>query len=323
MNVLWVRWIVCCALLLPALPAVALESSLEVAVGYNDNVFSDAEAAGSSFAQGELAVEALLCEGERWRLFGYSEGRYRDYLRFDPQWQALCGLAAQRRFLNGAVHGTFFAELERYRDDEIAEDENDSVQLSPRLKWFIDERISLAVQIDYQASRYRQQPAAARGAASQQTPAPLPPGGATGGAANGVAGGAAPSSPPRDRHDRLQQLLVTLNYRWSADWQSDVSALASHNDSTLRREDYEEVLVEKRWIYTPAARWSAEFWAARRWRDYRDDSEQRWQLGVQLNGDYPLLPPIYMRVEKLWNDSSFSADNYSEMVSQCGFSWVF
>lgn len=296
-------------------PAYALMTSVDVSAGYSDNVLASSDEKSSGYSQYRIDVDQTLSENDNRSLGVYVAGRYRDYFRFTNQWQATVGTSSWNRLLNGQLHSYNFIEVSAFRDDLIAEDDNNVVSVGSQWRWFFDDQLSASVKADYRFSDYRN-----KVVDRQQL---FLNGSGSGKNNKGSSGGDGGGAVIEQRSDSLWRVVVSGEYLFSADLSSELEMIMSHNHSSIDSEDYDGIGVKNKWLYYLQNDVSVEFVGSHVWRDYDTFSERELILSTELTWQYSESYVVYLRCDKRWNESPINHDSYSELVSECGLIWSF
>jgi hypothetical protein len=138
--------------------APAMEATLEVAGGYDDNAAEVSGGEGSAMAR-YLALLWLPVTGESDApgLEVYLEGIYCQYFSLDDNQQFRAGTDVYSAFWKNRFQAGFFAEVALYRDSLVVEDEHNALLVGGELLWMVDARLTLSLtqtfsRVDYQNS---------------------------------------------------------------------------------------------------------------------------------------------------------------------------
>lgn len=295
-------------------PVYALTASADVAVGYSDNVLASSAKMDSGYLQYQLDIDQTLSANEN-RAFGlYVAGRYRDYFRFINKWQATLGGSSWHRFMAGQLHSYNFIELSVVRDQLIPEDDCRGVNAGSQWRWFFDDQLSTAIEINYQSNDYRHKVADRQLLFINGTG-----NGKKNKGSNFGSGGAA----IKQRSDQCWGVVLSGQYFFSADLSSELAAIVSTNHSNIDSESYDAIGAKNSWHYILHRDVSLMVAGSHLWRDYGRFSERELNLNIELIWRCSKSYSFYVRGEKRWNESPINHDNYSELTSVCGLNWSF
>lgn len=295
-------------------PVYALTASVDVSIGYSDNVLASADKQGSGFSQYVVAADQTLSES-RDRSFGlYFAGRYRDYFRFTNQWQATLGASSWNRLLDGQLHSYNYIEFSAFRDDLVPEDDCHIVNIGTQWRWFFNDQMSASFQVDYEGSYYRDE--------VEELQRLFRDGSGAGKNNNGITGDDVVADT-QQRNDHQWRGLLRCKYLFSADLSSEFAVNADYHQSSVDSEEYDAIGVENSWQVLLANDLVLEFGASHSWREYDTLSERELNFNSGLTWQYSEPLVVYVRADKRWNDSPINQDNYTELVSECGLIWSF
>lgn len=295
--------------LLNTSPAMAINASLDMSLGYNDNVAESADRQGSPFCNYAVDIDQPLYANDNRAISGYASANYRDHMRLGDQWQTSAGVSVWQRLFNGSLHATLYADINRYADHVNIEDERDFLVLGSKWQWFLNERSSITCALNYEDSHYRhknkEESAVTKGHNH-----------------NGQTVHRTVLSS-RQRNDTLWLVSTAMDYRFDADSSTQLTLSYSDNDSTIGAESYTETGLENHWNYQLTPVWGMELWGSHLWQEYHYGQERNWLASSRVNWQCGNAFTLYIQLEKQWHTTPHNADSYIETVSQCGVIWSY
>lgn len=310
-------------LLLSSTGALALETTLEVAAGYDDNAaeVSDAEGSGMVRYLARLLLP-VLAESDAPDLNVYLEGMYNQYFSLDDSHQLRAGTELLTAPWNNRLRAVLFAEAVMYRDNLVAEDDQNALLVGAGLQWLADARLTLSLQQTYSRVDY-QNPVSLPGQRSYAVDR---------GRGKG-SGGQGPSGGDDEwitlsRNDTLWTTEAMATYAMSPDVQVDISVLYCGADSSDAYESYRELggFGQLSWYYSEFL----EFFASGYWSklDYDDvpegDDRSDDAYGFTLGASRSLgALELFARYDRSVNESPVVGEDYRKSVVLCGVSYTF
>lgn len=118
-------------------------------------------------------------------------------------------------------------------------------------------------------------------------------------------------------------MLGGVSYHWNADLTSALKLFWHDNDSSLRKELYEEFGVEHSWQWLWSRQLDGELWGSWSERQYDDSDDRQWLVGLRGNWHLDERLTLFIQLEQQWHRSDFDQDDYNEKVGQCAIAWSF
>ena len=300
-------------LLLPKIQmqAAAMDTAVEFAVGYDDNVTLSPISKNSAFAryQADLAAN-FLTDAAPTDFKGYMGARYQDYFSAGDNYYVYAGGTVARPLAEGRLVPELYYEGTVFHDDELPEDSMSAHCLGGRLEWFPQARLIIGLQQswcrqDYQNKENPEVPDGPNGRKRQTD-----------------------QEQSKSRDDRLSSTGLMLRYSFSP--QTDAEILFTHDraSSSIERESYSENGLALSLFWTPLDHWlfsgsvgwgKADYDRSPQGVTRRDKTTRFGFEAARMINQYKL----FFRLDHTDNDSSIAAETYKNMVTQCGVSCFF
>lgn len=313
--------------------AMALETTLEGSLGYDDNPAFSPDGDGSGFAGYRARLNRLLFPELAW-INGdiFVEGNYNDYFDLDDNYGGTLGLSLGFPFQEGRFQLGLFGEGAIYRDDLNPEDERDTLLAGAGLEWLAGAQLTLGLRGSAAWLDYRED-------ISEETPDLMPeqgqvPGGGPhhGGLNRGPAGPRGPVSLPGSvplsghtttREDRRYSTEAYAAIYISPTVQVDLIGTHVFGDSTIDAGSYDENRGGISLSWSPLPEWNL-YGSLRVWdTDYDGGGDESGWSGTGGISYWWKSAEIYLRLFREENDSDLPEEDYERMVSQCGLRWYF
>ncbi len=136
--------------------ASALETSVKLEGGYDDNVAKIPAGEGSGLAKVSTQFEQVVFKGPTGsRLDLFLDAMYCDYTKVSDNYRVQAGT----EFYSGLWHDRFrtgvFVQAEAYRDEYVAEDEYNMLLAGGELQWLANARVTLSLRESFSRVDYR------------------------------------------------------------------------------------------------------------------------------------------------------------------------
>jgi len=312
--------------LISAVRGEALDTSIELAAGYDDNVTSASAETGSGFTfyRTELAQQ-FFSDHPSIDSSIFVEGAYRDYFRVSDRYELKAGLSFDFSLMNGRLVPGLISEGLIYRDEFMEEDDCDEIMVGGRIKWSFSERVTLEVRQDWYWTDYSEP------VVIEHDPGPPDPGPGPGpgpGPMDPGHHGRMADDPPSlqetvDLNERIRSTGVQLVVYLTPSVQADLLAEYDRMTSSIDADEYSENSLSLSLLWTPSDLW--EISAMTGWEDidYDHDPDNIDQTETAYNANLRIsrfIEPfeLFFKVEWTENDSPFDDGSYRQTVTQCG-----
>ena len=301
-------------------PARALDTDLEVSIGYDDNPAEVEDMDGSGFTRyrAQLA-QSFFKETEALDTALFFDAAYEQYFDLEDNYRLRAGAtmdiaSGSDRFLPG-----LFVEVAAYRDDLVADDERDELILGGFVQWLVDARLTLTLRQIFSRVDYRNRVSL--------------PGQRTYVVGKGKGPGGHHQLPVDElityaRDDDIWFTETAATYYFTADVQADLSFQYRNVASSDNFESLQEYGGSARigWFFPKAVElFFSGFWSKLDYDDAPQEIERKDDLygfGVGANRTMGKIT-IYMQFDQTVNDSPVDGENYEKAVAQCGVVYSF
>lgn len=301
-------------------PAFALETDLEISIGYDDNPAEVNDRDGSGFTRYRAQLmQSFFKDAKGPDLSVFVDADYGQYFDLEDNYRLRAGAtfdiaSGADRFLPG-----LFAEVAAYRDDLVADDERDELLLGGFVQWLVDARLTLTLRQIFSLADYRNR-VSFPGERAHSVGKRKGPGGHQ-------------QFPVEElntynRNDDIWTTEAVATYYFSADIQADLSFQYRNVASSDTYESLQEYGGSARigW-FNPKI---AEIFLTGYWS--RLDYEEA-PLGIEREDDFYGFGAgasramgkisLYIRLDRTVNDSPVEGENYEKAVTQCGVVYSF
>lgn len=300
--------------------AWGVDASMEAAIGYDDNAAEVSDGDGSGFGEYRLRLTQLFLRETKW-IDGdvFLEGSYTQYFDLDDNYRISAGGNLAFSTWRDRLRPGLFAEALAYRDDLVAEDEQDRYRVGGGLEWIADARLTLALRGSWAWADYLN-------AVSRPGERMVPPG-----MGMGFQGGR-PDPPGREesfsRDDTIGMIEAGATLYPTPDIQADLWVRGGRVDSSAEFESYRENGISAWTQWMPGEAWRV--FVAGSWArfDYdkspggtdRKDDLYTINLGIRrFIGDFE----IFAQFNRTENDSPVDGEGFVKTVTQCGVAYSF
>jgi hypothetical protein len=309
-------------LLLSGAGATAMEATLEVAGGYDDNVARVPAGEGSAMAR-YLALLWLPVTGnaDAPGLDLYLEGMYCQYFSLDDNQQLRVGTEVYTAPWKDRFRAGLFGEATLYRDSLVAEDEHNTLLAGGVLQWMVDARLTLSLQQTFSKVEYK-------------NPVSLPglriytvgKGKGRGTAGRETIGEG--ESTAVSQEDTVSVTEVMASYAMGPDFQTDLSFLYRDSNSSNDYESHQEIggYAKITWFCTDfldvfaSGHFSTLDYETAPGGIARSDDA----YGFGLGGNWWVgSAKLFANFDRTINDSPFSGEEFRKSVALCGVSFTF
>lgn len=305
-------WLVALTLI-PAVRAEALDTSVELTVGYDDNVpaSSDATESGFAFYRAEL-LQQFFSDHPAINSDIFIEGDYYDFFQVSDRYELKAGVSFGLSLMDGRLVPGIISEGLIYRDEYMEADDCDEIMAGGRLKWLFSEQMMLEARQTWRRTDYKE-PAVIG-------PDPRPDTGP------GYYGEKTDDPPPLktiDIEERVRSTGLQLVVYLASSIQAELMATYNRLTSSMDADAYREKGLSISLLWMPSSLW--EISAMTGWGevDYdHDPPNTDWTENIfdASFGISRFIDPfeLFFKVERTENDSSLDGDSYRQTVTQCG-----
>ena len=337
--------------------AAALDMTLEAAAGYDDNVTSSRDAAGSGFGAYRISLGQPFFSGTQWiGVDAFIDVSYQDYFQADDNYQFKAGGLVSGSLAGGRILPGLMYEAKFYRDDEAEWDETNEHRLKGQLEWLMSGRFTLGIRQAWTWQEYCNPVEILQQASASDPQHPMltcrrveyeTPHSHHGNMKhenmkhgnmkheNMKHGNMKHENMMEEnqqqtisRDDRLSQSSFKITAYLSPDLEADVSLTHNRLSSSIKAESYRENSISFSVGWFPDDLWKIS--AMTSWKDAeydftsespdRSDTIRAVSVGIsRFINKYEL----FVHAEWLDNDSSLEKESYHQMVTQCGVSLSF
>jgi hypothetical protein len=300
----------------------ALETTFEVAAGYDDNVAEVTDGEGSGIIQYRARFgQSLLKDIKGPGLDLYVDSEYSQYVDLENNYRLHAGV----EFSTGPWHDRFrsslFSEAVVYRDDLVMEDEHNTLFVGGNLQWIADARLTLSLQQTFSRVSYR-------------NPVSLP-------GQRIYAVGKGKGKGPGGQEPIVEDEWVTFSQKdsvWSTeimaicalgpDFETDLSILYRDSNSSNEYESYQEIggYARMTWFYMEFLEaFVSGYWSKLDY-DLAPESIERSDdvYGVSLGANWWVKGvKMFLQLDQTVNDSPVTGEDYKKSVALCGISHTF
>ena len=301
--------------------ARALDTSIEIAAGYDDNAVEVPEGEGSGVSRYRVQLaQPVFKDGKGPDLDLYFDAVYSQYFSLEDNYRLRAGTALSVASGEGRFHPGLFTEVVAYRDDLVAEDEYNTLLAGGNLQWLVDARLTLLLAQTFSWVDYQN-----RVSLPGQRVYGVGKGKGAGGR-NWVSG----EEPVTfSREDTLWATELIATYYMTPDIQADVSCLYRNASSSADYESYQELggSVKMRWFCSDVEIFTSGFWSRLCYDAVpegmdpdRGDDVYGFGLGAGRSvGEIRL----FAQFDKTVNDSPVVGEEYEKLVVLCGVTCSF
>lgn len=309
-------------LLLSFTVAPAMDTTFEVAAGYDDNAAEVTDGEGSGLARYRVGFsQPIRTEAAGPDLDLFLEGLYSQYFSLDDNYQLRAGTEFTTLPWHNRLQTSLFAEVMLYRDDLVAEDERNSLLVGGELQWLVDARLTLSIQEVFSKVDYRNQ-------VSLPGQRAYSVGSGRGRGAGGQHVVIEEEWTTLSRDDTLWTTELMAFYAISPDIQADISFLYSDANSSDDYESYQELGGTSRvsWYYSEFLEiFVSGFWSK---LDYGTVLEVEAHsddvYGFTIGGNRSIGAfNVFVELDRTVNDSPVDGEDFKKSVVLCGVSYTF
>jgi hypothetical protein len=324
-------WLLCLfgICLLWTMQPAALDMTVEMTAGYDNNVTHSHDATGSGFGAYRISLEQPFLSQIKW-LDGsvFTDVSYQDYFRADDNYQFKAGGFLGCSLADGRILPNLMYEAKFYRDDEAEWDEMDEHRLAGQLEWLVNARFTIGIQQAWVWQAYCNPveiPCCGHSSLAEPQCTMSQNCHAGSGNPSGYGNMTGKQQESISRDDRLNQSSLKLTAYLSPDLEADMSLAHSRLSSSVETESYRENSISLSMEWFPDDLWKMSAMTSWKDADYSgspDRSDSILTLGLSISR---LIHPyeVFVHAEWLDNDSSLDAESYHQMVTQCGISLLF
>ncbi|MDA3896432.1 MAG: hypothetical protein PF482_09820 [Desulfobacteraceae bacterium] len=296
-------------------PAVAIDASVELTGGHDDNVNRSSTPTSSMFTRYRTDLSRYFFSD----LFladctGYVGGKYQDYFSAKDNYQIYAGVSLARPLAEGRFVPSFFYEGTLFWNNELPEDSMNEHCLGGRFEWVAHARISIEFQQTWCWKDYRNEEGVQAGVQAGSKQKNMKEQGIL--------------NETYSREDRLNATGFLFRYNFTPETDAELLFTHDRSSSTIDKESYVENGVMLFLLWEPSNIW--EIYSSISWEkadyDHAPNSGDRrdtaWNIGAgvsRLVSQYEL----FFRVNWTRNDSSLAEESYTNMVTLCGVSRSF
>jgi hypothetical protein len=302
--------------------APAMETTLEVVAGYDDNAAEISDTEGSAMARYLARLRLpVSAESSGVDLDAYLEALYCQYFSLDDNQQVRAGAELSTPWWRSRIGAALFAEAALYRDDLVTEDEHNTLIVGGELQWLADARLTVFFQQTFGKTDYlnRVSLPGQRAYAMRR------------GSGNGYGGQGQTVETEQtflSRDDTLWTSEMTATYALSSEIEVALSFLYRSVDSSDAWESYGELggSSQVTWYSPGFMEVSAYgYWSKRDYDNTPDGDERRDDVyGFALETSRSMGPfELLARFDGAVNDSPVAGEDYRKTVVLCGVSYTF
>lgn len=310
--------------MMPPVNAQALETDLELAVGYDDNVPKSSEPEDSSFALYRIRLaqlfswDALSADGDV-----FLEGEYHEYFRLSDKYQLKTGASLGTGFANDRLLPRIFCEGLLYRDNYVEDDDRNEIMIGGQADWIVNARLTLGIRQTISRADYRNP------ALICSEPLHSSQMGNGNGNGNGMMMGhryCRKSDISRDDDFYATGLQGTVYL--SPETNTVLSLEHNRLDSSVATESFLQNGVNLSFLWIPADVWEVSVNTAWRHFDYDESSEDadrtdtRYLAGFGVSRFIKNIE-LFFHTEWTKNDSDSASESYRQTVTKCGVNLSF
>ena len=308
--------------LFPLAPAGALDTDLEISVGYDDNPAEVDDMDGSGFARYRAQLtQSFFKETEAPDVDIFIDAAYEQYFDLENNYQLRAGASLDIPSGSDRFFPGLFAEAAAYRDDLVADDERDELILGGFVQWLVDARLTLTLRQAFAWSDYRN-----RVSLPGQRAHFVDRG-------KGKGPGGRQPLPVDDlityaRDDDIWSTEASATYYFTADIQADFSIQYRDVASSDEFESFQEYGGSARigWFNPKVAEiFLTGFWSKLDYEDAPQDigrEDDFYGFGIGANRQVGMIT-LYVRLDRTVNDSPVEGENYKKVVAECGLVYSF
>jgi hypothetical protein len=302
--------------------AVALETTLGVAAGYDDNPAEVSQGDGTGLARYEVQLsQPLLNPSSAASLDIFVDAVYSQYFSFGDNCSLRAGGSYYPDYWFERIGAGVFVEGTLYRDDLMPEDEYDSLLVGGELEWLVDARLTLILQPTFSRVDYRNEVSL--------------PGQRTVSSSKGQGRGAGGSQPDTQtewtrysRSDTIWSAEMTATYSLSPDIQTDVAILYRDLNATDAVDSFRETgaALTLFWYYSEFGELYVSGYGSKLDFDAALDggtrSDDLYGVGLGVSRWWGPLE-MFGTYDRTVNDSPITGEDYKKSVVICGVSYSF
>ncbi len=331
-----------CFFLLPAVllltgsESLSLETLIETAAGYNDNVPLLPDNTGSAFMRYQMKLNHRFFFGS---LAGDGDvlltGNYRDYFQVSDNYQIKAGGSLNYALSEGRLPVGVSSEAMLYRDDYLEEDDRSEISFAAQMDWIATSRLTLGLRQSWIWSDYRNPVIVSTsghhygtGAGMMKCEGQEQSSELTFGNKDCADGGEMSGQPLSDevsRNDRIRVTGLEAMFFLTPEIQSSLLFEHRRLNSSADMESYRRNSLSLSLLWTPNELW--EFSATAAWRraEFDDETDRRDTLYSGSIGISRFIGKfeLFFQFERTKNDSSLDIECFSQTVTQCGMALSF
>lgn len=301
-----------------------MDTTFEIAAGYDDNPSEVSETEGSGMVHYRARLEPSVWRSETGSsLEFYLDTSYSQYFDVDDNYLMRAGTGLTSGLWQLRFRAGFFAEATVYRDDLVMEDEYNAFLVGGNLQWLADARLTLLLEETFSRVDY-QNPVSLPGQRSYSV---------------GMGRGKGPGGRNQiqivenewityAQKDSLWSTELTATYAMGPDTQADLTFLYLNSDSSADFESYQEMGGYSRLIWFGSE--FLEVFLSGYWseRDYDESPEGEVRkddvYGFGLGGSRFLgSTELFVQFDCSVTDSPVVGEDYQKSVILCGVSYSF
>ena len=301
-------------------PVLALDTDLEITIGYDDNPAEVNDTDGSGFARYRIQLgQSFFKDAKGPDVDIYFDTAYDHYFDLEDNYRLRAGATLDAAPGFARFHPGLFTEAVAYRDDLVADDERDELVFGGFIQWVVDAQFTLTFRELFSRVDYRNR-VSLPGQRAHNTGRRKGPGGH--------------QQPPDDdlitftRDDDIWSSEAVATYYISADIQADLSFRYRDVASSDNFESLQEYGGSARigWFNPKMVEiFLSGFWSSLEYEEAPqniDRSDDFYGFGVGANREMGKIT-VYLQFDRIINDSPVEGENYEKAVAQCGIVYSF
>lgn len=293
-------------LFIPAMQAVAIDASIELSIGYDDNVTLSPDPTASGFTNYRTEFyQNFLSDSLKTDFKGYFCAEYQDYFKAKNNYQFYAGTLLTFPLLEGRFRPEILYQGMIFRDKEQTEDSLNEHRLEGRFAWLPTARLSMEIQQTFRWHNYRN---------AEYFQA---------GRHKSFKGQHCYTKQTSSRYDHISSTGFLFNFYFTPEIDAELLFNHEQQSSTIKKESYHENGVSLSLFRIHRDIWEMSGTVAWRKANYDHTTsagarrDSTWDIGAgisRLINKYT----FFLRIDWEDNNSSLPEESYSNMVTQCG-----
>jgi hypothetical protein len=315
-------------LLIPVLETPALDTSIQLAAGYDDNPSLSADATASSFACYQIKLAHSFFSDLPSVDGGlFMNGMYQDYFSVEDNYQFNAGASLIFPLSEGRLLPGIYSDVLLYRDNFTEEDDRNDIAVGGQIDWLANARLTLGIRQEWTWSDYRNpvDDVSGSGHTCEMTTDHTACSGQGQGQGQGQ-GHRYGQITSQDRDDRLSITGLHALLFLTPEVQTDLSLEYNRLSSSVNTESYRQTGAVLSLLWMPHNLWEIRLETAYKRAEYDEEVSDRTDTTYHTNWGITRFInnfEIFFQMEWTKNNSPLETEDYRQTVTQCGVIWSF